>query len=138
MILKTQKLCMEVILITVLCIFLTSCIGPGQNDWSYELPNDYAVWHVNADKINIVYTGNGSADEILSFVNEFAYDDRYVFAKSEKDTSNEICYILDTTERKMVKSFETLDEMVLYCEKHDIEAPDFWYETSADPNTVDK
>ena len=83
--------------ITAILIFLfsaTGCIGPGTGDWEYELPNGYAVWHINMECIQIVvvnYDANGKktggASNALptsgseSTVVQFCHDDRYVGAQ---------------------------------------------------------
>lgn len=124
------------ILALILC--LISCAGT--NDWSYKLPNDYEVWHINSTDIVIKYTGaESSCEGIPSFVKEFSYDERYVYSRNIEDvTSNnvveEIYYALDTLEKTVFGPFNSIEELQKKTDEWNVELPKRWYRTSPDPN----
>ena len=52
----------------------------GNNDWSYELPNDYVIWHINSRKIvcGKQSTENSITNIVGSYIIKFCYNDQYV------------------------------------------------------------
>ena len=130
-----KKLCYFVI---VSALFLTSCAGNG--DWSYKLPNDFEVWHINSKEIIIKYVGEDIVEaNIPSFVKEFSYDDRYVFTRnidniSDDNIFEEKYYVLDTNERKVYGPFDNIEEMQNQAYELQCSIPKKWYRTSPDPN----
>ena len=91
--------------IFVLTLCLTSCAGTG--DWTYKLPNNYEVQHINSKDIVIKCVDSEEASEMIpSFVKEFSYDERYIYSRNIEDISSnnvteEIYYAIDTLERKV-------------------------------------
>ncbi len=67
------------LLIGLFVAALAGC-GPGLSDWSYDLPNDYAIWRCNSRTINLgKKTSDCSMEErVGSYISMFCYDDRYV------------------------------------------------------------
>jgi len=125
-------------LVFVLILCLTSCAGLG--DWTYKLPNNYEVWHVNSHDIVIKSVDlDNPGEKIPSFVKEFSYDERYVFSRNVEDIlSNnvikEIYYALDTLEGKVYGPFNSLEELHKKTDEWNVVFPERWYRTSPDPN----
>lgn len=124
----------------MLVIFLLTGCGAGVSDWSYQLPNNYEVWRINSNNIIIKdMNTQKNVDEISGFVKEFSYDSRYVFTRNvDSIESNNIFdekyYVLDTEEKKVYDSCNSVDELNELAEKLEIEIPVKWYRTSPDPN----
>lgn len=98
-----------ILLLSILaaCSFADSAEEVGNSDWSYDLPNDYAIWHVNSR--NIVCgkkrTPHSISDVGGTYVTQFCYNSQYVCLQcadvpsdlsEEIDTSNPDYYIIDT------------------------------------------
>ncbi len=119
-------------------LFMSSCAGTG--DWSYKLPNDYEVWHINSSEILIKCVDlENPGEKIPSFVKEFSYDERYVFSRNIEDVSSnnildEIYYALDTVEKKVYGPFDSIEGLQKKTDEWDVELPKRWYRTSPDPN----
>lgn len=72
----------------LLSLFISACAsGSNQvynNDWSYILPNDYEIWHVNARKI---VCGKKEGEFALGphvagdYITEFCYNNQFVCLK---------------------------------------------------------
>ena len=124
--------------IFVLNLCLTSCAGTG--DWTYKLPNNYEVWHINSNEIVIKCVDlKDPGETIPSFIKEFSYDERYVFSRNIEDISSnniikEIYYALDTLERKVYGPFNSIEELQKKTDEWNVVFPDRWYRTSPDPN----
>ncbi len=124
--------------IFALTLCLTSCAGTG--DWSYKLPNNYEVWHINSTEIVIKCVDlENPGETIPSFVKEFSYDERYVYSRNIEDISSnnvieEIYYALDTLERKVYGPFNRIEELQKKTNEWDVNFPKRWYRTSPDPN----
>lgn len=61
-------------------LLLGGCIGPGLSDWSYPLPNGYAIVHVNSQQIIFgrQRTEYSTDVDVDSFVYAFCYGERWV------------------------------------------------------------
>lgn len=123
----------------ILCtiIILINCIGPGLNDWSYELMNGYEVAHINSEEIVVTCADNNNA-KIPSFVKEFSYNDRFVCTRNilsihENNVFNEVYYILDTEEKVLHGPFNSMEEFKNKLVEFKI-VPEKWYRTSPKPN----
>lgn len=98
-----------------------SSSGVNNGDWSYQLPNNYEIWHINSREI---ICGKKSGEHSLSniieenYISEFKYDNCYVCIKcvtsskdlsTEIDTSNPKFYIIDTEEDSVYGSYANVD-----------------------------
>ncbi len=68
-------------------VFLSGCFGPGINDWDFSLPNNYSIWHINSNQIELVLedsSNDASATPVLEdkFVVGFLYNENYVGVKA--------------------------------------------------------
>lgn len=74
-------------LMTVLVYLQISSGCAGMSDWSYDLPNGYAIWH-NSSR-NIVCgkeDGESSLSQVTDkYVLEFCYDEQYIGLKCIDD-----------------------------------------------------
>lgn len=120
-------------------LFLSACAGT--NDWSFELPNDFAIWHINAQDIRIVYTGEqANIPNIVGFVKEFAMDERYVYVRMVMDIAknnillDETYDIIDTQKKVVYGPYTTLSELQKKASECETEIPEQWYCTSSNPN----
>lgn len=96
------------LLLVFFSIFLSSCGLGGLGDWSYSLPNNYAVWRINGSSIDLCLEENHggkyiSAHTIIeSYVAYFCYNDRYVGViriesyDTEQIEENYMYYLVDT------------------------------------------
>ena len=128
---------MKKLLIILILLLTTSCAG--LNDWDYTLPNGYSVMHINSKKIIISYNGNEKTNaEIRSFVKSFVYDSRYVFAvcSPEKESSDEIYYIIDTMEHNLFGPFENYCDFEEAADSLGVSVPTNWYRTETEPNLL--
>lgn len=122
----------------MLIFILSSCAGA--NDWIYQLPNGYEIWHINSKEIVIKYRGeNETSSEISSFIKEFSYDAQYVFTRNissidENNIFNESYYILDTINHKLYGPFYELIDFKNAINNLGCDLPDIWYRTSPNPN----
>lgn len=129
----------KIIMLLLVCVALTGC-GAGVSDWSYQLPNNYEVWRINSDSIIIKdMETQKNVDEIIGFVKEFSYDSRYVFTRNVESISinnifDEKYYVLDTKEKKVYDSCDSISELTELAEELEIKVPTKWYRTSPDPN----
>ena len=88
-------------IISVCIILLFGCdyIQPdnqlGNNDWSYELPNEYTIWHVNSRSIicGKKHTENSITNVVEDDIVKFCYNDRYV-CMQYVDVSDDLWYAL--------------------------------------------
>lgn len=71
------------IFIWISILLLTACFGPGLNDWQYELPNDYEIWHVNSHSIvcGKKDTDNSLSKAVDAYIAEFCYNNQFVGLK---------------------------------------------------------
>jgi hypothetical protein len=100
----------------------------SNNDWSYELPNNYVIWRVNSRKIicGKKETENSVSNIGGNYVTKFRYNEQYVCLQcadvsgglsEDIDESNPQYYIVDTMNDKVVgplleeKFEEELDEL---------------------------
>ncbi len=128
-----------ILLLIVVSFFLTSCAG--LSDWSFELPNDYEVWHINSKEIKILYVegnGNSGKEVIPSFVKEFAYDNRYVYTRNivnitENNILAEQYYFLDTISQIVEGPYDSLDDLKNCATEKGVEIPNRWHRTSQPP-----
>lgn len=134
---------------TFLLIFITlmiSACGPGLGDWEVDLPNDYAVHHINGQDIRISDNDNGYHPEkarIDSFIKEFSSDDRYVFARTiesikNNDLSLEKYYVIDTLENKLHGPFDSLKAFENFIISNDLILPENWKTTQFLYNDYDE
>jgi len=97
----------------VMCLILVVFTGVAcsvqsinNNDWSYDLPNKYAIWHVNSRKIvcGKKETEHSIRHVVEEYVLQFCYDEQYIFLEcveisedsmEEIDSSNPIYYIIN-------------------------------------------
>lgn len=103
------------VVIVVLCVFfISSCSATvfnsqiNNNDWSYKLPNNYEIWHINSRKIVCGKRNNENSISTVvgQYVSEFCHNDKYVCLKcievsddlSDANDLADICYyyIIDT------------------------------------------
>lgn len=138
----------NIIILIVFILLLVSCcsgsvfimaVSPGKLDWGFNLVNGYTVEHINASNIYITCHGKSDADEIPSFVKEFAYDSRYVYSRNvsnieENDIFNESYYILDTEKGVLLGKYDSFDKFKDGILKKGLSFPTKWYRTSPDPN----
>ncbi|MBQ8164471.1 MAG: DUF3997 domain-containing protein [Clostridia bacterium] len=80
------------------CTFFSLDSQIGNNDWSYKLPNDYEIWHVNSRKI---VCGKKASEHSLSnvggdYVVEFCHNDQYICLKCA-DASEDFSKNIDET-----------------------------------------
>ena len=79
----------------------------SNNDWSYELPNNYVIWHINSRKIvcGKKNTENSITNIVDGYIIKFCYNDQYVCLQcvdvandslEDIDESNPQFYIIDT------------------------------------------
>ncbi len=78
-------------------------------DWSYELPNDYAIWRINSRRIVVGIEKGSSLDAVLDrYICAFCYNGDYIGLqcvdvpedlKEEIDTSNPDYYLIDMGSR---------------------------------------
>ena len=128
--------------VLALTLSLTSCAGTG--DWSYKLPNNYEVWHINSTDVEIKCVDLEDEGEMIpSFVKEFSYDERYVYSRNVEDiysnnVAEEIYYALDTMERKVYGPFNSIEELKKQTDEWNVVFPEKWYRTSPDPNIMDE
>lgn len=125
-------------------IILLNFIGPGRDDWSYKLPNEYEVSKINSNEIIVecvsVITNNNV--KIPSFVKEFSYNDRFVCTRNilsinENNIFNEAYYILDTKEKVLYGPYDSIIEFKNKLDEFEI-VVEKWYRTSPDPNMYNK
>lgn len=95
--------------------------GVHNGDWSYKLPNNYEIWHINSRKIICgKKDGKNSLSNIISenYILEFNYNERYVCLKcvevtqdfsTEIDESNPNFYIIDTMEDAVYGAYTNAD-----------------------------
>ena len=79
------------------------------NDWSYSLPNNYAIWHINVRSIVLMCIEQERTTTIIGgYISEFAYNENYVVLKQVDssfdltqplDISNPKYYIINTIEQ---------------------------------------
>ena len=130
-------------LLLILLILLMTAACAGLSDWSVSLPNDYEVWHIHANEILIKYVGSASdAEEIPSFVKEFAFQDQYVFTRNiasiqQNNILSEKYYVLDTRSREMYGCYDSLNELCAAVTQDGISMPQKWYRTSPMPEIAD-
>lgn len=130
----------KMLLIIIVLLIVTSCAGT--NDWSYDLPNSFEVWHINSKEIKVVYLGDDVELEIPSFVKEFTYDSQYVFTRNVDDIGvnnifDEKFYILDTKNKILYGPYNKVDDFINELKNLQIDFPTHWYRTSSDPNIID-
>ena len=66
----------------LLCLLLCSCVGAGLGDWSYPLPNSYAIWRVNSQCIVFgKESGHSLSNDVDSYIFAFCCNERYVGLK---------------------------------------------------------
>jgi hypothetical protein len=110
---------------SVTSCLIAGCFGSGLNDWRYELPNNYEMWHINSSKIVVglrdsnyslkIYDSTHNLIGIPAHIIYFAYTDRYVYAKTiNPDDVNSFknsysvkifFYVVDTKNRKSYGPF---------------------------------
>lgn len=89
------------------CAFVEFDNQINNNDWSYELPNDYVIWHINSRKIvcGKKNTANSITNIVGDYIINFCYNDQYVCMQcvdvsndlsEDIDKSNPQFYIIDT------------------------------------------
>ncbi len=122
-----MKKFLQFISIVLLIIPLSACTsntityGVNNGDWSYKLPNNYEIWHLNSREI---ICGKRDVDNSLSnvisenYILEFKYNERYVCLKCveatrdlsvEIDESNPSFYIIDTIENTIYETYTDTD-----------------------------
>ena len=116
----------------------------ANNDWSYSLPNGYAIWHINSHKIicvkqNTLYDASSVVDE---FVLEFCYNDVFVCLKCVEisneinagiEDSNLFYYILNTEDNNIYGKL-TEEEYLLNLQELLITDLSDWIPTNPRPN----
>ena len=89
------------------CAFVDFDNQLSNNDWSYELPNDYVIWHINSREIvcGKRNTENSITNIVEDYIIKFCYNDQYVCLQcvnitndtlEDIDESNPHFYIIDT------------------------------------------
>lgn len=71
----------SVLVLIVVYTLFNSDAQIGNNDWSYSLPNNYEIWHINSEQIVCgKKTSEHSIGENVGgyYVSEFCYDDKYI------------------------------------------------------------
>ena len=68
----------KILIILLLCFTLTGCFGPGVQDWTYKINDNYSIIRANTEEI--VLTKN-SILVIDSYIKEFSHNDNYIFIK---------------------------------------------------------
>ena len=95
--------------VMLLCgMVLAACVGPGRNDWQYNLPNAYCIQYINSRDILLKDTdarSSSSSIVIDRYVTAFCYNDRFVGlqcvdvpqdAAEEIDRTHPDFYLVDT------------------------------------------
>ena len=79
-------------------ILFTSCIGPGLDDWTYPLVNDYEIWHTNSRSIIFGKkdSANGLSNCLDEYVAEFCYNEQFVCIKTADVPENLIEAIVES------------------------------------------
>jgi len=83
-----KKLLLTITAVVIFLFSATGCIGPGLNDWQYDLPNGYRVTRTNPRGVGIGFPGVKSEEPPLgawdgeSTVVQFCYNDRFVGAQT--------------------------------------------------------
>ena len=134
-----------------------SCIGPGLNNWSYELPNGYAIWYMNSNSIKIgllyadstgltLYNEHKELIGIPSKVVEFCFNSQYIFAKtifptdtkfSESENNIYHYYILDSLNRKLIGPFyNSKDFLEIVISLSLQEKMSDWFSTTYSPKRI--
>jgi hypothetical protein len=126
---------MKRLILYIILFVLTSCMGPGLNDYAIDLPNNYAIVHVNPNNIIIgykstkstlsIYNNNKGLIGIEPFIVAYYSDERYVCAKriSQSNIASyksgfdvEIhYYFLDTLKKKVLGPFGSEKELSVEC-----------------------
>ena len=88
------------------CAFIGCGVKTIKNDWSYEFPHEYFLWHINSRKIVFgkKQTENSIKNIVEDHVIRFCYNDQYVCLQcvevsenvlEEIDESNPKFYVID-------------------------------------------
>lgn len=88
----------------------------NDSDWSYELPNNYVIWHINSKKIvcGKTETENSITNIIEDYIIKFWHNDQYVCLQcvnatndplEDIDESNAHYYIIDTLNEEVQGPF---------------------------------
>lgn len=67
-----------ILVVAFLSLLLTGCFGPGTQDWTYDITDEYSIIRSNTQ--NIVLTKNNT-EVIPTYVKEFAFTDKYILVK---------------------------------------------------------
>ena len=64
--------------------------GPGLNDWTYPLINNYEIWHVNSSTITLEYVEHDNhmksgARLSNGKITQFCYNDRYICVEESQE-----------------------------------------------------
>ncbi len=115
-----------IIAFAVLLCVLTACSSSDLNmqvnnsDWSYILPNDYEIWHINSREI-VCGKKNGEqslSSTVTNYISEFCYNTQYVCLQcvvvpedlsQPIDKSNPYFYIIDTLNDETYGPFTELE-----------------------------
>lgn len=127
-------------------VFFATACGAGLGDWEVELPNNYRVIHLNSQDIRISYDDKDGSSEkvkINSFIKEFAFDDRYVYARTiesilNNDISSEKYYVVDTLKDKLYGPFDSLGVFEDFIGTNDLQPLYSWKTTQLLYNPYDE
>lgn len=132
-----------IFLCTAILCLNSGCVG--LNDWTLDLPNDYAIWHINANQI---ICGKKDGESSLSrvterYVLEFCYNEQYIGLKciddyesySTGEDTEIFYYMIDTLEDDVTGplDFESYSEL---CENINIFEDVEWIPTNPTPENA--
>ena len=132
-----------VLVFSILLIYLLNAVGcaPGLADWSYALPNDYELEHINAEEIVL---SRRHSKVIGAFIEEFWYSERWIGIKQIKklrkdnvntnsDTYQTQQYYLVDAENCLVYGPFSYTEYMDSCELLDVQTSIEWIKTVPKP-----
>ena len=134
--------CRIICLLVITSLLLAGCFG-GISDWTYELPNNYAIVRVNSQ--TVVFGKNADTfEQILSrYIIAYSFNDTYIglkripmdnvpqdslFDVNEIDMSHSEYYLIDTTKEQIFGPY-TYDEYIELSMQLDIGTMSDWIDT---------
>lgn len=131
--------------VLILCFLAISCmVGPGLNDWTYPLPNEYEMYHINSKTILItpLYKDKNPDSELIGIpahIVSFCLNSRFVCAKTintENEPRDDVAvsyYILDTLNQKVYGPFSSEQKYLSNVDALAITGLGEWIATSPAP-----
>lgn len=144
-----MKKILSVILLFIFGLNFSACYSSNNNqvnnnDWSYALPNDYEIWHINSREIvcGKKNTENSILYVVSKYITEFCYNDSFVCLKrvdvpeniyQEIDMTAPDYYIVDTVENETYGPFDK-EQYQRKIDKLTITGLSSWIKTTPRPN----